>query len=167
MISCGSEGPNSYLYSLGPVATRWTLFVLVRIFVHSGSQKPFDHGEVKRKPIRCQCHPLNPLHAKKAARLLSVSLATLDHMIDTGVLPPPRSIGGRRVYWHPDIFYGCLDQILRAERIPAGDADSSNSVNQTDVRESKRATRIDPSTDLRSVQTARERDCARLAELNK
>jgi DNA-binding transcriptional MerR regulator len=110
--------------------------------------------------------PFEPITREKAARLLSVSLGTLDHMIETGVLPPPRSIGGRRVYWHPDIFYGCLDQLLRADNRPAGVAESIEILNPRDVSKSKHASGSAGSTDLRSVQNAQDRDAARLAELN-
>jgi hypothetical protein len=58
--------------------------------------------------------PFTPITREDAARILSVSVTTIDHMIVTGVLPLPRTLGAqRRLYWHPDDFYGALNRALR------------------------------------------------------
>lgn len=68
--------------------------------------------------------PFMPVTREDGARILSVLLATLDYLIETGVLPPPRSLGGGRlVYWHPDVLYRQLDDLLRSGTPVAGVAD--------------------------------------------
>lgn len=52
-----------------------------------------------------------PITKEKAAELLSVSKRTIDHWMANGTLPHPHAIG-RRVYWHPEAFYGWLDTRL-------------------------------------------------------
>lgn len=54
-----------------------------------------------------------PLTKQKAAEVLSVSKRTIENWISDGTLPPPHAIG-RRVYWHPRIFYAWLDTRLGA-----------------------------------------------------
>ena len=55
-----------------------------------------------------------PITREAAAELLSVSLRAIDYYIERGLLPAPISLGGRRRYWHPDVFYAHLDAILHA-----------------------------------------------------
>lgn len=52
-----------------------------------------------------------PITKQEAAKILSVSLRTIDNHIADGTLPSPTAIG-RRVYWHPATFYAWLDQRL-------------------------------------------------------
>jgi hypothetical protein len=66
--------------------------------------------------------PFTPVTREEAARRLSVSVTTLDAMIDAGGPPEPIALGGRRVYWHPDVFYGWLDKHLRPQEGQGGDA---------------------------------------------
>jgi hypothetical protein len=60
--------------------------------------------------------PFIPVTREKAAEVLSVSLATIDNWIDSEILPPTTKIGKRLEYWHPDIFYGSLDALLRGNK---------------------------------------------------
>jgi len=60
--------------------------------------------------------PFIPVTREKATEVLSVSLATIDNWISSGVLPPTTTIGKRLEYWHPDTFYGCLDTLLRGNK---------------------------------------------------
>lgn len=46
---------------------------------------------------------------QQAATLLDVSLRTISNHIRAGVLPPPQSLGGRRVYWKSDIFWAAVN----------------------------------------------------------
>ena len=63
--------------------------------------------------------PFRPLTREQAAEILSVSLGTLDTMIEDGVLPPPRQIGDcRKLYWHPDVFDGQLHRLLCVDPAP-------------------------------------------------
>jgi excisionase family DNA binding protein len=67
--------------------------------------------------------PFTPITREDAARILSVSVTTVDHMIVTGVLPLPRTLGAqRRLYWHPDEFYGALNRALRSDAPPRATA---------------------------------------------
>jgi excisionase family DNA binding protein len=49
-----------------------------------------------------------PITKENAAEILSVSKRTIDNMLADGTLPRPAYIG-RRLYWHPDVFFGWLD----------------------------------------------------------
>lgn len=52
-----------------------------------------------------------PITKEHAAHILSVSKRTIDNWLADGTLVKPSSIG-RRIYWHPDVFYGWLDKRL-------------------------------------------------------
>jgi hypothetical protein len=112
--------------------------------------------------------PFTPLTREDLARILSVSLSKLDQMIEADILPRPRTLGGRRQYWHPDVFYAHLDQLLRADDAPVpGSTDSRETIGPQDKSDAEVATKSGPSTEMRSVRSARTRDMARLSELNK
>lgn len=49
---------------------------------------------------------------QQAAALLGVSLRTITNHINTGVLPAPVSLGGRRVYWNAELFWSAINQRL-------------------------------------------------------
>jgi excisionase family DNA binding protein len=73
--------------------------------------------------------PFKPITREQAADILSVSLSTLDTMIDSGALPAPRPLGGRRrLYWHPAVFYGHLGR-----KLMAGEPDIPQPVPKTDA----------------------------------
>lgn len=52
-----------------------------------------------------------PVTIERAAQILSVSRRTIYKLITDRTLPAPIPIG-RRVYWHPDIFYEAINQRL-------------------------------------------------------
>lgn len=57
--------------------------------------------------------PFQPITREDAAGILHISLTTLDAMIAKAVLPAPRQLGAcRKLYWHPDTFYGVLHRLL-------------------------------------------------------
>jgi hypothetical protein len=57
--------------------------------------------------------PFKPITREQAAGILDISLTTLDALITSKVLPAPRQLGEcRKVYWHPDVFYGALHHRL-------------------------------------------------------
>lgn len=56
--------------------------------------------------------PFNPIAKEQAAEILGTSIRTIENYVSTGLMPAPVAIG-RRVYWHPDIFYGWLDGRLK------------------------------------------------------
>lgn len=56
--------------------------------------------------------PFIPVTREAAAKALDISLSSLDNMIADGVMPAPRTLGGRRLYWHPNVFYGWLNKGL-------------------------------------------------------
>jgi excisionase family DNA binding protein len=53
-----------------------------------------------------------PITRQQAAELLGVSLRTISNHIRAGVLPPPHSLGGRRVYWRSDVFWAAVNDRL-------------------------------------------------------
>lgn len=56
-----------------------------------------------------------PLTKEKAAEILGVSKRTIENWVADGRMPAPHSAGGRRVYWHPDVFYRWLDARLHQD----------------------------------------------------
>ncbi len=60
-----------------------------------------------------------PITKEMAATLLSVSKRTIDSWIADHTLPVPTPIG-RRVYWHPTVFYAWLDRRLGVEPRASG-----------------------------------------------
>ena len=55
-----------------------------------------------------------PLTVDDVAAVLGVSVRTVENHIEEQGLPRPVKIGKIR-YWHPDVFYGWLDRVLRGE----------------------------------------------------
>lgn len=57
--------------------------------------------------------PFTPITKEHAAEICSVSLRTINYWIEAGDIPAPTSIAsGRRLYWHPDVFYEWLKREL-------------------------------------------------------
>lgn len=57
--------------------------------------------------------PFTPITKERAAEICSVSLRTINYWIEAGEIPAPSSIAsGRRLYWHPDVFYRWLGREL-------------------------------------------------------
>lgn len=102
--------------------------------------------------------PFKVVTREDAAENLSVSLSTIDNMIASGALPPPKGIpGSRRKYWHPDVFFGCLERLLLNEQ-PEQQRDSASTQYVKPAKKTALPTN--------SAQSARARDAARLARLN-
>jgi excisionase family DNA binding protein len=53
-----------------------------------------------------------PLTKEDVAEVLGITARTVEAWVDQGHMPAPACIGNR-VYWHPELFYGWLDQRLR------------------------------------------------------
>lgn len=53
-----------------------------------------------------------PLTKRDVARLASVSTRTIERWILSGEIPPPRRLGPRRVYWHPETIAQWLAERL-------------------------------------------------------
>lgn len=58
--------------------------------------------------------PFQPITKEQAAEILGVSIRSIENYVSEGEMPAPAHLG-RRVYWHPDIFYSWLDALLRRE----------------------------------------------------
>lgn len=58
--------------------------------------------------------PFKPLTKDEVAEILGVSIRTVENYVNDGQMPAPASLG-RRVYWHPDLFYAWLDSFLRSQ----------------------------------------------------
>lgn len=54
-----------------------------------------------------------PLTKDDLGEVLGVSQRTIENWVNDGTIPAPRKLGNR-VYWHPNTFYGWLDQYLTA-----------------------------------------------------
>jgi hypothetical protein len=64
---------------------------------------------------KCMAESFTPITKEEAARICSVSLRTINTWIEAGELPTPVTIAsGRRLYWHPDVFYAWLNKELGA-----------------------------------------------------
>jgi excisionase family DNA binding protein len=75
--------------------------------------------------------PFTPITREEAAKRLSVSLGTIDNMIEHGEMPKPKAIGrARRLYWHPEIFFAWLDKMLREEAAPSPDTNAGDATSQ-------------------------------------
>ena len=120
--------------------------------------------------------PFIPLTREAAAKVLDISLSSLDKMIADGVMPAPRTLGGRRLYWHPDVFYGWLSNGLRPDdvNVPAHSvADQHPSLTQGDhplpqtVAPTDFARSATDKPRLKAVHRARARDATRVAALNR
>lgn len=103
--------------------------------------------------------PFTPVTREKAAELLAVSIATIDNWILKGILPKPKRIGDRLVYWHPDVFYLALHALLH----PGAEQGSNNAAVATTLQTSdpKRSNRKND-----DVDRSERNDAARLARLN-
>lgn len=55
--------------------------------------------------------PFHPITKERAAEILSVSKRTIENWVADGTMPTPTTIG-RRVYWHPDVFFTWLNHKL-------------------------------------------------------
>ncbi|GAC1604209.1 MAG: hypothetical protein NVS3B25_33340 [Hymenobacter sp.] len=58
-----------------------------------------------------------PIRKEDAAEILGVSLRSIDNYISDKQMPEPGRLG-RRVYWHPELFYEWLDAVLRSTSPP-------------------------------------------------
>lgn len=99
--------------------------------------------------------PFKPVTREEAASILDISLTTLDAMIASEAFPAPRQIGEcRKLYWHPDIFYGALHRWLGVDPasivLPALDS----VVAARDVRRGKGG------TDSKAVPASRDSETA-------
>lgn len=105
--------------------------------------------------------PFTPITREQAAAILSVSLSTLDAMIAAGSIPEPRALpGGRRKYWHPEIFYTWLDQQLRGDA-PDPENSEPDALMKTSLPKSQFSTAPNG-----IAASARARDTSRLRRLN-
>lgn len=52
-----------------------------------------------------------PLSKDDIAGVLGVSCRTIENWVNDGTLPAPKRLGNR-VYWHPGVFFGWLEQRL-------------------------------------------------------
>lgn len=61
--------------------------------------------------LQVMTEPYKPITKESAAEILSVSKRTIDNWLADGTIVEPSTIG-RRVYWHPDVFYAWLNERL-------------------------------------------------------
>lgn len=120
-------------------------------------------------------HPaaFKPLSKNDVAEILGVTVRTIENHVSAGLLPAPLSIGNRR-YWHPDVFYGWLEQALRGGvRNPSDveitehpDSEESATVKSSTPNSATKARKpTQPGERVSSVERARARDKAALKKL--
>lgn len=69
----------------------------------------------------CQGAAFKPLSRADVAKILDVSIRTLDNWQSSGKLLRSVEIGGR-AFWHPEVFYSWLDKTLRTTVSDTGTA---------------------------------------------
>lgn len=104
-----------------------------------------------------------PLTKDDIAEILGVSQRTIENWVNDGTVPVPKRLGNR-VYWHPTVFYGWLEQRLSgAEEPEPGDA-----VAMTRTRAGQKPARLPRAT--KAVKTEldqlKARGQAKLDDLN-
>jgi hypothetical protein len=63
--------------------------------------------------------PFKPLTKEDIAEVFRVTPRTIENWVEQGDMPAPVRIGNR-VFWHPDVFYGWLHELLRvSSALPA------------------------------------------------
>lgn len=102
-----------------------------------------------------------PLSKNDVAGILGVTVRTIENHISAGLLPTPSSIGNRR-YWHPDVFYGWLEKVLRDGVRNPSDVEITE---HPDSEETKARKPTQPGERVSSVERARARDKAALKKL--
>ena len=58
--------------------------------------------------------PFRPLSKEDAADVLGVSTRHLEYLVERGLAPRWKKMGGRSLY-HPDVFYSWLDAYLKSD----------------------------------------------------
>lgn len=112
-----------------------------------------------------------PITKERAAAILDVSTRTVESMVADGVLPRPMAIG-RRVYWHPDVFFDHLDALLRAVERPCSEGAAEAGQRADPALPSAKSTPArakrggSATCDVSAAQRARRRTKAKLAALN-
>lgn len=105
-----------------------------------------------------------PITREEAATILSVSLRAIDHYVAVGILPAPISLGGRRKYWLPDVFYSSVRERLTSSAPSMTHLPTEQPVRVSSpvVRSRRRRSRIDSGSDR-----ARSKTKSRLRKLNR
>lgn len=72
---------------------------------------PVDLYSALDRVLHVMTETYEPITKEAAAAILSVSKRTIDNWLADGTIVEPSTIG-RRIYWHPDIFYAWLNDRL-------------------------------------------------------
>ncbi|MCU4119731.1 helix-turn-helix transcriptional regulator [Variovorax sp. N23] len=56
--------------------------------------------------------PFKPLTKEDVAEVFRVTPRTVENWVGQGLMPAPINVGNR-VFWHPDVFWGWLNELLR------------------------------------------------------
>jgi hypothetical protein len=118
--------------------------------------------------------PYSPITRAQAATILQISLSTLDGLVKSGVLPAPRPLGhgARQLYWHPEVFYGCLERALREDTQSLPESAPAVTQPATPVAPAKPAIREETThhspapRNRQGSASARARNAARVRTLN-
>ena len=72
---------------------------------------PVNLYSILEQVTKIMINSYRPITKEDAAQILSVSKRTIDNWLADGTIVEPKAIG-RRLYWHPDIFYAWLNERL-------------------------------------------------------
>ena len=104
-----------------------------------------------------------PLTKEDVSDVLGVSIRTIENWVNDGTLPGPKHLGNR-VYWHPSVFYGWLEQRLTADEQPgAGEFSGTVAPAATRTQSAKPARGSKPAKT--EIDRLRNRESAKLEAL--
>lgn len=114
---------NSVLESW--LSTRFSAITVKAMSNPSPLQNNFVQTSGSSSATSENCHgaAFKPLSRVDVAKVLGVSIRTLDNWQRSGRLPRSVDIGGR-AFWHPEVFYSWLDQTLKTTAPDTGTAPS-------------------------------------------
>jgi len=106
--------------------------------------------------------PFKLISRQEALAITGLPESTMALLIKRGQMPAPQPLnsGGRRKFWHPDVFYGWLERQLPDTSAPAATATSSTL--ESSLRTPRRRR-----TGSGVAPDAQTRHARRIAELNR
>lgn len=85
-------------------------------------------AEAERLRARDQRLPPRGLNREQAAAYIGIGASLFDTLVDEGLMPPPKVMGGRRV-WDIHEVDQAFDQLPHADPFQRGDRTANSAVN--------------------------------------